>query len=121
VTHRRILARRKPVVLAMVAAVALGRTHVAVAGAVRAFVIGERARGFHGHSFDQVDAVFGRRLLPAFDNAMATACFTAFLRDFGWLVPMVPTSSYSWTSFLTLALIVSWLLPRFKGIAFSFA
>ena len=53
-------------------------------------------------------------------NAMATACFCAFLRLPGLLLPIAPFLSYECISLRMLLLIVPRLEPFFKGMVCSF-
>lgn len=56
------------------------------------------------------------RLLPALDNAMATACLTAFVFVGGWLVPIDPSFFQSSTNVLMLLLTTDLLDPVLSGM-----
>jgi hypothetical protein len=56
------------------------------------------------------------RTLPAFDNAIATACLTAFVFVGGWLVPIDPSLFQSSTNVLMLLLTTNLLDPVLSGM-----
>ena len=58
------------------------------------------------------------RLLPALDNAMATACLIAFFLVDGWLAPSDPSFFQPPTKVLILLLTVVRLEPFLRGMAF---
>jgi NADH:ubiquinone oxidoreductase subunit H len=58
------------------------------------------------------------RFLPAFANAIATACSIAFFFVGGWLVPIDPSFFQSSTNVLILLLTTDWLDPFLSGTMF---
>lgn len=56
------------------------------------------------------------RLLPALDNAIATACLMALVFVGGWLVPIDPSLFQSSTNVLMLRLTTTLLDPFLSGM-----